>query len=80
MHIQPSSSLWHGSVLLVTKPGQLQPPQLRLRQVGPVAGNNGQAAGDQSSRVISGLRLFEDPGKAFWRFSISVPVEEYEAG
>lgn len=80
MHVQPSSSIWHGSVLLVTKPGQPQPPQLRLRQAGPVADNGQAAAGDsQNSWVIGGLRLYEDTGKAFWRFSISVPVEEYEA-
>ena len=80
MHVEASSSTWHGSVLLVTKPGQPQPPQLRLRQAGPVA-DNGQAAGgdSQNSRVIGGLRLYEDTRKAFWRFSLSVPVEEYEA-
>lgn len=29
--------------------------------------------------VRSGIRLFEDPKKAFWRFSIAVPLESYEA-
>lgn len=79
MHVQPSSSTWHGSVLIVAKPSQPQPPQLHLCQAGSVGDNNVQVTGTQQEMVIEGLRLYEDPGKAFWRFSIAVPVETYEA-
>ncbi|KAH3352015.1 hypothetical protein KXW44_002978 [Aspergillus fumigatus] len=81
MTVTPSSSLWHGSVLIVTKPGQGQ-PQLLLRQSGPVGGSNAPVNGDLSARqpvTIDGLRLYEDPQKAFWRFSITVPLQSYEA-
>lgn len=83
MHMEASSAIWHGSVLIVTKPGQPQPPQLHLRQVGPVGDiHNLQVNGSQPTQrqmVIDGLRLYEDPGKAFWRFSLAIPVEPYEA-
>ncbi|KAJ6004120.1 hypothetical protein N7499_000187 [Penicillium canescens] len=74
-----SATVWHGSVLIVTKPIQEQ-PQLRLRQVGPV-GDGVQTEGDieQKSQTIEGLKLYEDPEKAFWRFSLAVPVETFEA-
>ncbi|KAE8136185.1 hypothetical protein BDV38DRAFT_116450 [Aspergillus pseudotamarii] len=78
--VTPSSSSWRGSVLIVTKPGQKQ-PQLVLRQAGPVEGNtsvNGSLSNNQNI-AIAGLRLFEDPSKAFWRFSISLPLQSYEA-
>ncbi|OJJ38608.1 hypothetical protein ASPWEDRAFT_337290 [Aspergillus wentii DTO 134E9] len=77
MHVETSSSVWHGSVLIVTKPGQGQ-PQLHLRQAGPID-TNVQAEFNASSHAIDGLMLYEDPGKAFWRFSLSIPLESYEA-
>lgn len=64
----------------MTKPGQSQ-PQLHVRQVGPGA-HDAQVDGDLSSRpapTIDGLKLYEDPKNAFWRFSISIPLETYEA-
>lgn len=71
-----TSTIWHGSVLIVTKPIQDQ-PELRLRQVGPVGGaQNGSVPINQT---IEGLKLYEDPEKAFWRFSLAVPVETFEA-
>ncbi|GKZ59615.1 hypothetical protein AnigIFM63309_009314 [Aspergillus niger] len=80
MVVNPSSSTWRGSVLIVTKPGQSQ-PRLLLRQVGPIGASyagNGARAGD-SAVTVHGVRLYEDPQKAFWRFSLSFALESYEA-
>ena len=79
MHFEPSP-VWNGSVLIVTNPGQRQ-PQMIVRQIGLVS-ENGQANGglpDRQPITIDGLKLYEDPEKAFWRFSIPVPLETYEA-
>ncbi|KAJ6150814.1 hypothetical protein N7470_007408 [Penicillium chermesinum] len=75
MHYAPSP-VWHGSVLIVTKPGQDQ-PQLHLRQLGAV-GSDEQSV-SAKNQTIEGLKLYQDPEKAFWRFSLAVPVEVYEA-
>ncbi|OQE38031.1 hypothetical protein PENCOP_c009G00587 [Penicillium coprophilum] len=78
MHYQASTT-WHGSVLIVTKPTQEQ-PQLRLRQVGAVdSGIQNDDGSPQTSQQIDGLKLYEDPLKAFWRFSLTVPVAAFEA-
>lgn len=80
LDVQPTSSVWHGSVLVVTKPGPHQ-PQLHLYQVGPVSSAVQASEGQPNSEVVlyNGLRLYEDPKAAFWRFSISVELESYEA-
>ncbi|KAI9376850.1 hypothetical protein BJX61DRAFT_488484 [Aspergillus egyptiacus] len=80
MDVTPSSSIWHGSVLIVTKPGQSQ-PRLYLRQAGPVTSDPASTAAVANTQgvAIDGLRLYEDPKKAFWRFSITLPLEDYEA-
>lgn len=75
MHYE-STPTWHGSVLIVTKPGQDQ-PQLHLRQLAPLS-SEGQHQ-SQENRTIEGLKLYQDLHKAFWRFSLDVPVESYEA-
>ncbi|KAJ5811826.1 hypothetical protein N7474_008127 [Penicillium riverlandense] len=75
MHLE-NSPLWHGSVLIVTKPHQEQ-PRLLLRQVGAVSAE-AQADSTQTTQ-IQGFKLYEDPDKAFWRFNLAVPVETYEA-
>ncbi|RAL09303.1 uncharacterized protein BO97DRAFT_172133 [Aspergillus homomorphus CBS 101889] len=80
MDVTASSSVWRGSILIVTKPGQ-SPPQLVMRQAGPVD-SSGLANGTQPNFqrfVADGLRLYEDPEKAFWRFSIALALEQYEA-
>lgn len=60
--------LWHGSVLLVTTPGQ-RAPQLQLRSLGPVrsrgnatmAATNGNLDGNKArSRTFGGEKLYED--------------------
>ncbi|KAK4547276.1 hypothetical protein LTR36_000931 [Oleoguttula mirabilis] len=73
------SPVWHGSVLLVTTPGQI-PERLRLSCVGPVAGSdmtNGHSA--STDRTFSGEKLYEDPRKAFWRFEMDLPFQEDES-
>ncbi|KAJ5212669.1 uncharacterized protein N7498_004315 [Penicillium cinerascens] len=75
MNFQPSP-VWHGSVLIVTKPGQDQ-PQLAIRQLGPVASQ--EQPQSQYIQTVDGLKLYQDPHKTFWRFTLAVPVESYEA-
>lgn len=68
---------WHGTILLVTKPGQKQ-PRLQIKSLGPVASLNGGgdygASTGNSTETIEGLKLYEDTTKAFWRFSVRVPL------
>ncbi|KAJ5226753.1 uncharacterized protein N7469_006759 [Penicillium citrinum] len=71
-----AAPIWHGSVLIVTKPTQ-EKPMLHLHQLGAVGSQTGSQS--QSNQTIEGLKLYEDPEKAFWRFTLSVPVESYEA-
>nr|POE71374.1 uncharacterized protein CFP56_62469 [Quercus suber] len=72
-----ASPVWHGSVLIVTTPGN-DPDALRLSCVGSGgAQTNGHAANlDQS---FQGSKLYEDPNKAFWQFSIELPFQEQES-
>ncbi|KAF2422615.1 hypothetical protein EJ08DRAFT_737818 [Tothia fuscella] len=60
---------WHGSVLIVAKPGQLQ-PDLQLKCL---------STGNGHSQMYNGQKLYEDPAKAFWRFTIDLPIQEFEA-
>lgn len=74
---------WHGSVLVVTLPGQRR-PTLRLRPRGPVShpGNVGVENGQPSfgqEITVEARKLFADLRKSFWRFTLDVPVETYEA-
>lgn len=72
--------VWHGSVLLVTKPSKLQ-PTLKLEYSGPTGSNNGTngETSVQSLRTFEAEKLYEDPNKAFWRFRIDAPIQEFEA-
>ncbi|KAF2752997.1 hypothetical protein EJ05DRAFT_480710 [Pseudovirgaria hyperparasitica] len=72
---------WHGSVLIVTKPGT-PTPSLSLHCLGAVPGGIGASNTSDSSsgsRTYEGVKLYEDPGKAFFRFVIDVPFQAYEA-
>jgi len=67
---------WHGSILIVTTPGNI-PAELSLRSLG--AGSPAGAVEPSSGqRTFKGEKLFEDPRKGFWRFLIDVPFEEEE--
>ena len=75
--------LWHGSVLIVTKPGQKQ-PQMILRSLGPVGAeaHTSQKIEDfqgEQQQIVSGVKLFADTIKGFWRFSFSLPLQAFEA-
>ena len=70
--------IWHGSVLIVTNPGQ-QSPQLDLSPAGAVDANMGNAAFTAGSRTVVGEKLYEDPRKGFWRFIIDVPFQQFES-
>lgn len=71
---------WHGSVLVVTTPGQMH-PELALRPLGAVAANEGGKGlfSGPRSRTFKGEKLYEDPKKAFWRFEIDLPFQRFEA-
>lgn len=80
---------WHGSVLIVTKPGKSH-PYLSLNCLGLAPTDNGwksngyegDSCGEESSRYkrsIRGTKLYEDPAKAFWRFDLELPLQDVEA-
>lgn len=76
---QTGQPVWHGSVLIVTTPGQ-QSPQLVLSPAGAVnatIGNNARFTVD--ARTFHGEKLYEDPNKAFWRFIIEAPMQQFES-
>ncbi|KAJ5637384.1 Alkaline phosphatase D-like protein [Penicillium lividum] len=75
MHFD-STPMWNGSVLIVTKPGQDE-PQLHLRQVGPLSSEGEHQS--STNQTVSPLKLYQDLNKTFWRFSLNVPVESWEA-
>lgn len=56
---------WHGSVLIVTKPT----PHTPRLEYGP-SESRGEVV------TVEGLKLYQDPDKAFWRFSLEVPLSE----
>ncbi|KAK5094417.1 hypothetical protein LTR24_003571 [Lithohypha guttulata] len=60
--------IWNGTVLIVTKPTPMNP---RL-EYGP-AGSRGE------TMTAEGLKLYQDPDKAFWRFSLEVPLTDGQA-
>ncbi|OKL60291.1 hypothetical protein UA08_04320 [Talaromyces atroroseus] len=80
MDVQTTSATWYGSVLIVTNPGQTQ-PQLSLRHVGPVSQDSNSVSPESQAQSLTfqGTKLYEDPKKAFWRFSFSFPLHDYEA-
>jgi hypothetical protein len=77
MSYETERAIWHGTVLLVTKPGQ-KLPKLELKPVNhSTQGDGAQSnwfAGSQS-QTVDALKLYADPQKAFWRFSVKVPLE-----
>lgn len=75
---------WHGSVLIVTKPGQ-KTPHLRMRSLGPSSNKTQQQSHQQQysgagyrPQDVEGLKLYADPTKEFWRFSIRLQLFEVE--
>ncbi|KAL5117901.1 hypothetical protein ACEQ8H_004219 [Pleosporales sp. CAS-2024a] len=75
---QTGQPVWHGSVLIVTTPGQ-QNPQLVLSPAGAVDASMGNAAFSVEARAFHGQKLYEDPKRAFWRFLIDAPFQQFES-
>ncbi|KAL2400050.1 hypothetical protein ABEF93_004831 [Exophiala dermatitidis] len=75
MSEEGSQSFWHGTVLLVTKPGD-RVPTLDLKSLGAWDGRT--PAESSQTQTIEGLKLYSDPDKTFWRFSLRVPLARVE--
>lgn len=84
---------WHGSVLIVSKPGKCQ-PQLHLKFIQYTSANvhncsnlhldpsedaSGLEQGPQQERYINGINIYEDRFKTFWRFDLELNLQESEA-
>jgi hypothetical protein len=77
MSYETGRAIWHGTVLLVTKPGQ-KLPKLELKPVNQstqVDGAQSNWFSGSQSQTVDALKLYADPQKAFWRFSVKVPLE-----
>lgn len=76
---QSNAPIWHGSVLIVTTPGP-QVPELTLSPAGAVDPSLGKLPfTGPGSRTFAGDKLYEDSDKAFWRFVIDVPFQQFES-
>lgn len=74
MSAEVGGKTWQGSVLIVTKPGQNQ-PQLELKCLGSSqAGTSNEGRG----QTVDGLKLYSDPVKEFWRFTVVAQMESTE--
>ena len=80
-----ASPTWHGSVLVVTSPGQMA-PSLRLRPANassmvngdqPHSTNGGHSS--QSARTFQSEKLYQDEKSCFWRMRIDLPISSEEA-
>ncbi|KAL6710336.1 hypothetical protein ACN47E_009282 [Coniothyrium glycines] len=70
--------VWHGSVLIVTTPGQ-QTPSLILAPAGAIGPDAANARFTVDRRSFNGEKLYEDPKRAFWRFTIDAPFQQFES-
>lgn len=79
MSTDSANPTWHGSVLVVTTPGQ-QSPELTLSPAGAVHADEPESSFTGSaSSTVRGEKLYEDPRKAFWRFLIKLPFQKFES-
>lgn len=67
---------WHGSVLIVTKLSS-KLPQLELQSLGAWDGGSGPVEGSRK-QLVDGLKLYADPDKTFWRFTVAVPLSDVQ--
>ena len=91
--------IWHGSVLIVAKPGSSS-PSLKVQYIGvqsqtsrsgfPLPNELGDRDNVREGSTpgppdafhaseVSGVKLYSDPVKAFWRFSIDLALQDHEA-
>jgi hypothetical protein len=75
MSEEGSQIFWYGSVLLVTKPGQ-KLPTLHLRCAGSA---DERGSGNTQEQTVEALKLYADPEKTFWRFTLRLPLLQAEA-
>jgi hypothetical protein len=73
-----TETVWHGSVLLVVEPGP-QVPRLTLIKRGPATQKeapkiNGFFSRADKGTSVEGLKLYADPIKTFWRFTLRIPL------
>jgi hypothetical protein len=73
-----TQTIWHGSVLLVVEPGP-QVPQLKLLNLGPAVQADapkpsGFLSKTEKATAVEGLKLYQDPIKTFWRFTLRIPL------
>jgi hypothetical protein len=64
--------VWHGTVLLVTKPTQIT-PKLEIESLGAYDPNSSSTSRSHRT-TVDGLRLYEDPDKTFWRFALDITL------
>ena len=76
MSNEGSNVFWHGSVLIVTKPGQ-KLPRLELRALGPYD-SKATSSTNLPKLSVDGLKLYADTEKTFWRFTLRVPFADVE--
>ena len=69
MSEEQGRTVWHGTVLLVTKPGR-HAPELELAPITRV--------GKTQRLKIQPVKLYADPDKTFWRFSLRLPLSAAE--
>ena len=69
---------WHGSVLIVVEATQRQ-PKLQFNRAGAIPQHDGPAMSKNSPRdTVDGRKLYSDPSKTFWRFTLRIPLTETE--
>ena len=92
---QSNNPIWHGTVLVVTSPPSSSIPAdaaassstasrlpLTLRCIGPVASAtaaNGTGVDASHTRRFTPILLYQDKDKAFWRYELEVPIQQFEA-
>lgn len=77
----PGAPIWYGSVLIVTRP-TTSTPTMGIAYAGPAGAVDGaavQPANTPAPQTVSGVKLYEDVQKSFWRFSIEVPFQQVES-
>ncbi|KAF1992957.1 hypothetical protein P154DRAFT_528117 [Amniculicola lignicola CBS 123094] len=78
-NVESGEPMWHGSVLIVTTPGQ-NSPGLTLSPVGAISAEDANATFTVQGGVNSpGEKLYEDADKAFWRFLLELPMQKFES-
>lgn len=86
MSEEESGTYWHGTVLIVVERSECH-PRLEYQPLGPVSQTNKPQANGFFSRprsrsqretTVEGLKLYADPFKTFWRFTLRIALGEAE--